>query len=269
VLGRDTATEGKERVPAPPGVSSIDVDTLANVLACGGGRLNEFGDLVVEVKRGFLSKKVERYVIEFGIVRTVSGSDAFFAVRERGLKPFLTVLMRREGGKLELRWKCVDESLKHLCKEVLKILKNGLRNYEGGAPTRPRVSGGVASYRISGEYSSKLDGFAEVTLANAMLSYPLVYTTEVSVDEVKESVEAFLQGLERRLGEGRFIVTLSGGGWRFIVGFDTRKKTYTPSFISWDTNERLLGREAVERLRRIPSGVRARLLVFRIPSPLS
>ncbi len=232
--------------------------------------MNEIGDLVVEVRKGFLGRKVEKYTVEFGIVRTVSGSDAFFAVRGEGLKPFLTVLIRRDGDRLELRWRCVDESLKHLCKEVLKILKRGLKGYEEASalPTAKRPAGAI-SYRISGEYSSKLDGFAEVTLANAVLSYPLVYTTEISVDEVRDNIEVFLQRLERRLGEGRFIVTLSGGGWRFIVGFDTRKKTYTPSFISWKSNERLLGREAIERLRKVPPDTRARLLVFRIPSTLS
>jgi hypothetical protein len=167
-----------------------------------------------------------------------------------------------------IEWHCHEDLFKDLCRETIRILKRGLRNFKPSANVKRLSPEVVDRYRMSNAYSSKLDGFAEVTLANAVLEYPLAYTSEVRVEDVK-NVEALLEDLGKRLGKGRYIVTLSGGRWRFIVGFDTEKKIFTPSFISWETNERLLGEEALKRFMEVPDGTIVRLLVFKVPERYS
>jgi len=263
-------TKGKEKVSAPASVRTFNVDIIANILASGGGIIDEYGDLIIKLKKGFLSKRVEEYVVEFGVIRMVSGVDVFFAVRtDEGVTPYLTALLRRvRDDKVVIEWRCHEDLFKDLCRETIRILKRGLRNFKPSAGVKRSSPEVVVRYRMSDAYSSKLDGFAEVTLANAVLEYPLAFTSEVKVEDVK-NIEALLEDLGKRLGRGRYIITLSGGRWRFIIGFDTEKKIFTPSFISWETNERLLGGKALKRFMEVPDDTIVRMLVFKVPEHYS
>jgi len=248
----------------------FSINTVANVLVSGGGTINKYGDLIIKLKRGFLSKRIEEYVVEFGVIRMVSGIDVFFAVRtDKGVVPYLTALLRRtSGNKVTIEWRCHESEFKNLCRETIRILKRGLRNFKPPVSVERPPSEVTTKYRISDAYSSKLDGFAEITLANAVLEYPLVYTSEVRVEDVK-NIEALLEDLGKRLGKGKFIITLSSSDWRFIIGFDTEKKIFTPSFISWATNERLLGKDALRRFTKVPNNTIVRILVFKVPEHYS
>lgn len=270
ILRTGVVTKGKEKVSMTTKVSVFNVDTIASILASGGGIINEYGDLIIKLKKGFLSKRVEEYVVEFGIIRMISGVDVFFAVRtDKGVTPYLTALLKKvKGNKVIIEWHCHEDRFKDLCKETIKILKHGLRNFRPATSIERSAPEVVVRYRMSDAYSSRLDGFAEVTLANAVLEYPLAFTSEVKVEDVK-NIETLLEDLGKRLGKGRYIVTLSGSRWRFIVGFDTEKRIFTPSFISWETNERLLGEEALKRFMKIPDDTFVRMLVFRVPERYS
>jgi len=263
-------TKGKEKVSVPASMRNFSVDTIANILASGGGIVNKYGDLIIKLRKGLISKRVEEYVVEFGIIRMVSGVDIFFAVRtNEGVTPYLTALLRKvRDDKVVIEWHCHENKFKDLCRETIKILKRGLRNFKPSASIKRSLPEVVAKYRVSDAYSSKLDGFAEVTLANAVLEYPLAFTSEMRVGDVK-NVEALLEDLGKKLGKGRYIVTLSGGRWRFIIGFDTERKIFTPSFISWETNERLLGKEALKRFMSVPDDTIIRMLVFKVPEHYS
>ena len=263
-------TKGKDKVSVPASVRAFNVDIIANVLASGGGIINEYGDLVIRLRKGFLSKRVEEYAVEFGVIRMVSGVDVFFAVRaDEGVTPYLTALLRRlRDNKVVIEWRCHEDRFKDLCRETIKILKHGLRSFKPSAGVKRSPPEVMVRYKVSDAYSSKLDGFAEVTLANAVLEYPLAFTSEVRVRDVK-NIEALLEDLGKRLGRGRYIVTFSGSRWRFIVGFDTEKKIFTPSFISWETNERLLGEEALKRFMEVPNNTIVRMLVFKVPEHYS
>jgi hypothetical protein len=243
------------------------VDDLALALTAGGGFINKFGDLELRIRKGLLSRSYEIYIVEFGLIKGVKTIGAFFAVRSKeSIIPVLTVRFQplREGLLLG-RWMCHDDNYQKICKELLGVLKTGLEKAkptEAEAHKSPSVT---QAFRMGYSYAHLLDGMAEVTLATALLRYPLISRMTYDVEVVK-NLEEFLRLMTRKLSKGKYIITVTGKDWRFIIGLNTQTLEYTPSFISWKTNERLLGEEAVKRLQMMNSGEEVQILVFEVPS---
>lgn len=245
------------------------MDQLAVVLTAGGGKLNRFGDLEVTIKKGLLSKKEEKHTMEFGVIKGTKTIGAFFALRtDHGMNTIMTIHFMKEKGKLSAEWTCHDSRYSKLCDEILKILKKGLKE----APSikgKRRVTGSQevdrkSLLRLSELYSAKLDGFAEVTLATALLRYPLIMKFEDKVENMLD-IEDFLERFAARVGKGRYIITVSGDDWRFIIGFNTETGEFTPSFVSWSGNERYLGEEAIVRFKKIKPDTKITVMAFSVP----
>jgi hypothetical protein len=246
-------------------LSSVDDLTLA--LTAGGGSINKFGDLELKIRKGLLSKGYDIFIVEFGLIKGVKTVGAFFAVRSKeSIIPVLTVHFQplREGILLG-QWMCHDDNYQKVCKELLRILKSGLEKAKPPEAGAHKPSSATQVLRMGYSYARLLDGMAEVTLATALLKYPLISRMTYDVEVVK-NLEEFLRIMTRKLSKGKYIITVTGKDWRFIIGLDTETLEYTPSFISWKTNERLLGEEALKRLQEISSNEEVQILVFEVPS---
>ncbi len=223
---------------------------LVNIMVRGGAKLSGEGDLVITVRKGFFSKKEVKYFISYGLLGE-EGEVFFFREVDSG-EVFLTGKFRQvEGDTVLIESECKLEALKELCKEVIEVMKKGLSGYGGSKEAGESGSreGTKRKFSISGIYSNLLDGFAEVTLSSAILRFPLVWTGSVRVDDIAD-IESFLERLINRYGRRKYIVMAGTDTWKFVVGFDATKGEYTTSFISWKSGERLLGYEAIDRLRR-------------------
>ncbi len=248
-------------------ISVRSVEDLTLVLTAGGGKIDEFGDLIVEARKGFLSKEVEKYIIEYGVIKGTKAVGAFFAARTGGtIEPVLTVKFLQKGGKVKCEWVCHERKYEKLCKQLLHYLRKGFpkarmkeERPRKEEEERPRL------FRLSGLYASMLDGMAEVTLATALLKYPLVDSLRIKAG-VLQDVHEFLKVISSRLGNGRYIITATGQGWRFIVGLNNDSGEYTPSFISWSSNIRLLGEEALKKLSQLNPEEEVKVLIFAVPS---
>ena len=258
----------KGKITADAEVPVENVDMLARIIEAGGGKLNRYGDLVLELRKSLLSPRKEKYVVEFGILRRGDFVRPFFSVRtDNQLEPVLLMdVDRKQGGKTELKWKCVSETYKKVCDELVKILKRGLTTL----PSRqlreiaPAPQQGIRKLKMSEAYSSRLDGFAEVTLANAILKYPIRLRYEDKLKNLQK-IETFLREFLYRVEEGKYIIAISGEDWRLVIGVNTYTGEYTPSFISWRSNERYLGEAAISRLKKINPEERVTITVYKIP----
>ncbi len=203
------------------------------------------------------------------MIKGIKTVGAFFALRENhGITTIMTVHFTRIKDKLSAEWTCHEDKYSKICDEIIKILKKGLKEppsiKKKYRTTSPQKEEKKPLFRISELYSTKLDGFAEVTLATALLKYPLIMKFEDKVENIRD-IENFLERFAARVGKGRYIITVSGSDWRFIIGFNTETGEFTPSFVSWSTNERYLGEEAIVRFKKIKPNTRITVLAFSVP----
>ncbi len=262
--GQQLPTKGKFKVRTRLKISSVEDLTLA--LAAGGGSINKFGDLELKIRKGLLSREYKTYIVEYGFIKGVKTAGAFFAVRlKENITPVLTVHFQPVKEDILLgQWICHDSNYRKMCKELLNILKSGLEKAKPPEIEAHKPSA-THGFRVGYSYAHLLDGMAEVTLATALLKYPLINRMTYNVEVIKD-LDEFLKMMTRKLSKGRYIITVTGKDWRFIIGLNTETLEYTPSFISWKTNERLLGEEALKRLQKINSSEEVQVLVFEVPS---
>ena len=247
------------------------VQDLVTLLSLGGAVFDPYGDLLIKVSKGFITKKIEAIPIEFGLVKGSSAFGGFFAAKtEKGLEAVLTLRFRSTEKGTYIEWECLGKSYWKVCKEILKIFEKGLKKFNPEKCLSPKDTVQAKNdrpqvpYSLTEAYSSLLDGMAEITLTRALLKYPLIWRFNSKVGVIQD-LERFLKMLSLRLDRGKYIVLTSGNKWRFILGINTETKEYTPSFISWTTNERLLGERAIKKFLKCNSKETVKVMIFKIP----
>lgn len=236
-----------------------NVDSLASIMALGGAEINMKGELVIKQPKGFLKKKYEKYVVDYGTIKGGSKVVIFFRLAD-SFEPFMNIdLLKDNKGNLILKVKCRDNSLKSLCKSITETFKRGIMKYRESPATLTKKEG--RKFTVSRSFEKVLDGFAEVTLSKALLKYPLVWVTKVKARDLMD-LNFLLEGILKRFGPKKYIIEASAGDWRFIIAFEGDKGEFTPSFISWRTDERYVGSDAMKRLRKVNPEASVDLIVL-------
>lgn len=205
----------------------------------------------VRVKKGLFRGSEENYVISYLIAKT--GNKYIVVFRLSGsLDPIAKVEVEDIGKGCMISLSClsnkqlcsyINDMLKKLSENVEKVLEklNNIRKSE----YRPK-------FNLSSRYTKVIDGLAEVTLSSLYLKYPLLDRRIASLSEVID-IEAFLDKMYKLYSTkaSEVFIHISASTWMFIIAANFSSREYTPSFIDNTTNRRLIGKEAIEALKRV------------------
>jgi len=251
--------------------SDVDVfkssDSLLKIISAGGVKTNILGELLFSVSEGLLRKTTKNYSVKYWFVRGSGKDVVVFSASGEGV--FENIIF----GKLHIEsdgvfWECVDERLSNLCDVVFNSLRRGydvIKSRLSRSAVNDVIKVQSPSFVVSDVYASILDGFAEVTLSEAVLKYPVVFRTSTKLGDII-SLEEFLEGLKVKYKSGKYVVSVLGRDWMFSIGVNLDSGEYTPSFVSWSTNERLLGVPALKKFYSLDPEEEVSLNVYAMSS---
>ncbi len=238
-------------------------DNLFKIISAGGVKTNMLGELLYSVSDGLLRKTVKNYSVKYWFVRGGDKDLVIFSASGEDLFENF-VFGKLHIGEDGVFWECVDKRLSNLCDAVLNSLKKGyeiVKSMSSHSEVNKVVKTQASSFIVSNAYASMLDGFAEVTLTEAMLKYPIVFRATTKLGDII-NLEEFLQSLKTKYGSGKYVVSVLGRDWMFSIGVNLDSGEYTPSFVSWSTNERLLGVPALKKLHSLNPEEKVSLNVY-------
>ncbi|MEM0027492.1 MAG: hypothetical protein QXT53_05875 [Ignisphaera sp.] len=204
---------------------------------------NVDGSIILSVKEGLLKKVANIYRVYVWI----AGKSLFFGLySESGLTAFARMDREKDTALLS----CIDKKYQRLCDEVFKLLSKGIEHAtEKGLRTVEMES--VNRFRLTDTYEKLLDGFAEITVASAAIKYPAVERRVLeSIATEFSSVQDIIDYICRRYSSGTYIAVVLAQEWMFALAINIDMKEYTPSYINWATNIRVVGYEAIKKLEQ-------------------
>jgi len=206
-------------------------------------QIDEYGYIVISISEGLLRKEHKKFIVTYWFI----GNDTIvFAYNDNNIpKTFGKLITGKDG----VYWECIDSNLEKLCNIISTTIKNNLSKSKIRETLSKKVSG-TKRFQLSNTYQNILDGLAEITIATIQLKYPLIERRINNLGYIGYD-EGIIEYLYNKFKQGRYMVILQTFDWIFSVIVDLDAKEYTPSFIDMVNNIRLLGGEAIKKLRSI------------------
>jgi len=206
-------------------------------------QIDQYGYIVISISEGLLRKEHKKFIVNYWFI----GRDTIVFVYNDNniLRTFGKLIIEKNG----VYWECIDSSLEKLCTIISNTIKNNLSKLKIRETPSKKVSE-IREFRLSNTYQNILDGLAEVTIATTQLKYPLIERRMYSLEYIGYD-EGIIEYLYNRFKQGKYMVILRAYSWIFSAIVDLDAKEYTPSFIDIVNNIRLLGGEAIKKLRSI------------------
>jgi len=206
-------------------------------------QIDQYGYIVISISEGLLRKEHKKFIVTYWFI---SNNNIVFAYNDNNIpKTFGKLVIEKNG----VYWECIDSNLEKLCNIISNTIKNNLSKLKIRETPSKKVSE-IKGFRLSNTYQNILDGLAEVTIATTQLKYPLIERRIYSLEYIGYD-EGIIEYLYNRFKQGKYMVILQAYSWIFSMIVDLDTKEYTPSFIDIMNNIRLLGSEAIKKLRSI------------------
>jgi hypothetical protein len=217
------------------------------------------GSITLHIEKGVLKKTRELYKV---YVWMVGKSVVFGVYSESGLKTAAKLFLEEDTVVFE----CLESAYEELCKAIFNSLKRGLAMGRERVPqiSAPVVGLGKSDFKLSKAYESILDGFAEVTIASATVKYPLIERRILNRVSDVGSIEEVIDYISSRFNKGVYVVVILAQTWLFSIAVDVNKKEYTPSYINWERNTRVVGKEALQALKKHENEGRVNFIIYQL-----
>lgn len=206
-------------------------------------QIDQYGYIVISMSEGLLKKMHKKFMVTYWFI----GNDTIvFAHDDNNVpKTFGKLIIRKDG----IYWECIDSNLDKLCNIISNAIKNNLSKPKIRETLLKNIEG-VERFQLSDAYQNILDGLAEITIATIQLKYPLIERRINNLGYIGYD-EGVIEYLYNKFRQGKYMVILQTYNWIFSIIVDLNTKEYTPSFIDITNNMRLLGNEAIKKLRSI------------------
>ncbi|MEL9940441.1 MAG: hypothetical protein QW348_06255 [Ignisphaera sp.] len=245
------------RIKIPEGYRLSSVDDILRLFSIKQIPTdNVDGSIILTVKEGLLKKAVNTYRIYVWVV----GRSIFFGLySENGLTAFAKMDREKDAALFS----CIDKRYQRLCDELFKLVSSGIEEVaERGLATEVRA---INRFRLSNVYERFLDGFAEITVASAVIKYPVVERR--ILDKIATefgSVQDIIDYIAQKYKTGTYIAVMLAQEWMFAIAINIDSKEYTPSYINWATNARIVGSDAIKRFEQHINEMNVKFHVYRM-----